>query len=326
MHPIVGIVNTNSRSPFSRKFLRTQLASIRAHPLGQHIQLLFTAQAGDAEKLTRRALEDGCETVLSIGGDGTHNEVVNGFFDRQGNLVRPKTCLAVFPGGTGGDFRKTLGIGNTASEALVALQSGRLRPIDIGRIRFRDRTGRPVRRYFINIASVGLSGLVDRYAADARFHRFGGKGAYALATLRAFLRFRNRWLRIHLDRKPAIVQRVCTLAAANGRFFGGGMKVAPRARVDDGLFDVVCLGDFALIDFLINGHRLYRGLHTAMAKVWIRRARRVRIESETPVPIDVDGEAAGFTPIEVSMASERIPVFAARERAFAPDRVRGQAS
>lgn len=310
MGRIAGIVNANSRSRFSKNTLRKRIARIRAHPLSEHTQLFFTAQPGDASRWTRWALTHGFDTVLAIGGDGTINEVVNGFYGRGGMLIRPSARLAVFPGGTGGDFRKTLGI-RTVSDALAALQIGRVRPLDVGLIRYWDRSGRPAQRYFINIASVGLSGWVDRYAADTRFQWFGGRGAYALATLRAFLHFRNQWLRIQIDRKPEVPQRVCTLVVANGRFFGGGMQVAPRALADDGRFDVVCLGDFAWTDFLLYGHRLYRGAHLAMAKVWMRRARDVRVASETPVPIDVDGEAAGLTPITISLAAERIPVFAA---------------
>jgi len=317
MQRIAGIINTNSRSPFSKKSLRRRVASIRAHPWFQHTQLFFTAQAGDAEKLSRRALQRGFDMVLSMGGDGTHNEVINGFFDPHGTLIRTSAPLGVFPGGTGGDFRKTLGIGRAFSNALNTLQRGRTRPLDVGIIRYHDGSGQPQQRHFINIASVGLSGLVDHYAGDLRYQWLGGKGAYVLATLKAFLRFRNPRLRIRIDEEPVRVQRTCTFVMANGRYFGGGMRVAPRAYVDDRRFDAVCLGDFNATDFLFSGHRIYRGTHLAMAKVWMHRAREIRVESETPVPVDVDGEAVGFTPVEVSMASERIPVFAGSSECFA---------
>lgn len=322
--PIAGIVNTTSRSPRSKKTLAKRIAWIRAHPMTKHTQLFFTAQVGDAENLARNALLRGFDTILSIGGDGTHNEVVNGFFDRQGKLIQPSAWLAVFPGGTGGDFRKALGIGRRLSHAVNAFQKGRVRAADVGIIRYRDRSGRPKHRRFINIASVGLGGLVDRYVADSRLHWFGGLGAYGLATLKAFLRFRNPQLRIRIDQEPAILQRACALVVANGRFFGGGMQVAPRALVDDGRFDVVCLGDFGLKDFLLQGHRIYRGSHLALPNVWMRRARRVRVDAREPVPVDVDGEAAGCTPVEITIASERINVLTADSRCFSSVHSAGQ--
>jgi len=316
MHRIAVIVNTRSRSPFAGKFLRKRIASIRTHPWLQHTQLFFTAQAGDAEKLSRRALEQGFDIVMSMGGDGTHNEVVNGFFDHRGGLIRASACLAVLPGGTGEDFRKTLGIGRSLTDGLHALRFGRARPMDVGVIRYRGPGGKPMRRRFINIASVGLSGLVDRFAADPRFQWLGGRGVYMLATVRAFLRFRNPRLRIRIDGEPERVQRACAFVIANGRYFGGGMQVAPCAYANDRRFDAVCLGDFRVTDFLFHGHRLYRGAHLAMPKVWMQRARELRVDSETPVPIDVDGEAAGSTPVAVSMASERISVFTAGPHGF----------
>jgi YegS/Rv2252/BmrU family lipid kinase len=296
--------------------LKQLLAALRSHPVFKTAELKFTSFPGHAVELTRQALTKGADVILSIGGDGTHNEVVNGFFDRNGMLVSPHAKLAVLHLGTGGDFRKSLGIGVSAGAAIRGLAGGTPCPIDIGLIRFVDPNGRQARRYFVNIASFGISGIIDNLARDRRFARLGGKAAFLLATLRAFRHYRNPAMRIRMDSDSELEQPVCAFVVANGRFFGGGMTVAPHAVLDDGRFDAVCLGDFKLSDFLLKGHRLYRGSHLSMEKVWMRQVQTVAVHARDPVPIDIDGDGLGYTPAEITVAPQRISVIVAKRASF----------
>jgi diacylglycerol kinase family enzyme len=116
-----------------------------------------------------------------------------------------------------------------------------------------------------------------------------------------------------MDGLPLLEQPVCALAVANGRFFGGGMKIAPRAVLDDGRFDAVCLGDFHLADFLLKGRRLYRGSHVSMEKVWMRRVQAVSLRPAEPMPLDIDGEGTGCTPAEITVAPHQIAVIMGRK-------------
>ncbi|MFZ0132734.1 MAG: diacylglycerol kinase family protein [Desulfobacterales bacterium] len=306
---IAGIVNSKTTLGKARTHLEQLVAALRARSPFKQTELHFTSFPGHAVDLTRKALAEGADVILSIGGDGTHSDVVNGFFDGDGRLVRPRAGLAVLHSGTGGDFRKSLGIGASAGEAIRSLVAGTPRPIDIGLIRFRDANGRRKQRYFVNIASFGISGAVDDFAR--LFAPLGGKTAFLLATVRAFRHYRNVTMRIEMDNGLTAEQPVCVLAVANGRFFGGGMKIAPQALLDDGFFDAVCLGDLKFRDFLMKGHRVYRGSHLSLAKVWMRRVRRVSVQAAEPVPIDIDGEARGYAPAEITVAPERIPVWVA---------------
>lgn len=309
---IAGIVNTRGNVGTARMRLKQLVAALRSHPLFKPAELNFTSSPGHAVELTRHALTQGTDVILSIGGDGTHNEVVNGFFDRNGRLVSPHAKLAVLHLGTGGDFRKSVGIGVSAGDAIRSLAEGTPCPIDIGLIRYVDPHGRQTQRYFVNIASFGISGIIDNLSHDRRFIRLGGKAAFMLATLRAFRHYRNASMRIRMDSDPELEQPVCAFVVANGRFFGGGMKVAPQALLDDGLFDAVCLGDFKLADFLLKGHRLYRGTHLSMEKVWMRRVRTVLVHARDPVLIDIDGDGLGYTPAEITVAPQRISVLAGK--------------
>jgi YegS/Rv2252/BmrU family lipid kinase len=274
-----------------------------------------TERTGAATRLAREALAQGAATVLSVGGDGTHCEVINGFFEADGSPVSERATLGIVNCGTARDLCRSLGIGGTVRASLRVLSEGTVASIDVGRVTFQDHHGRPATRCFPNIVSAGMSAEVDRYVNTGRAKRFGGTVAFALATLRGLLRYQNRPLKVTLDGQPVETGRVCTLAVANGRYFGGGMNVAPHAILDDGLLDIVCLGDFHLHDFLLKGHRLYAGTHLKLSKVSWHRAASVRIESDSEMSLDVDGDVPGRLPAEVRMLPKALRVYVGREAA-----------
>lgn len=262
------------------------------------VEFAETAGPGDATRRVREALRAGAEQIVSVGGDGTHHEVVNGFFEEDGRPVRDGAVLAPLPGGTGGDFRKTLGYGRDPLELVALLGDRATRPCDVGRLRYVDHAGRPASRWFLNIASFGLGGLVDDLV-NRSSKALGGFVSFAVATARAMARFRPQIVRLQLNDHPEVIRTISVVACANGRWFGGGMQIAPDARIDDGLFDVVTLPAQSLADYLLRGHRVYAGTHVTMPGVTVERAHRVVAEPfdpDEPVLLDVDGEAPGRLP------------------------------
>jgi YegS/Rv2252/BmrU family lipid kinase len=253
----------------------------------------FTKAPGDGTTLAREALQGGAELVVALGGDGTINEVVNGFFDHDQALAGD---FGVLPSGSGGDFVKTLGTAMDLRDAAAQLKSAP-KKIDVGRLTFTAHDGSEQHRHFINITSFGISGLVDRYVNQSN-KPLGGKIAFAMASLRAGARYKNAMVRLTLDGRPPKDGKIYTVAVANGRYFGGGMKVAPEARLDDGLFDVVTLGDFGFSDLILRGLDIYSGKHVTNPKVTIHRARRVEAAPTDgeEVLLDVDGEQPGRLP------------------------------
>ncbi|HEY5336908.1 MAG TPA: diacylglycerol kinase family protein, partial [Rhizomicrobium sp.] len=202
----------------------------------------MTRKRGDATMLVRNALLEGCSEIIAVGGDGTINEAVNGFFDENG----PITSDAVFgfvTSGTGGDFRKTFGIAPGHEAAIARLKTAAPRAIDVGRLSCLTNKGEPVVRHFINIASFGMSGLIVDSVNRARIAKlFGGQFAFAFHSLVGLLRYGERAVRIRVDGAFDEITSISTVAVANGLYFGGGMKVAPDARPDDGQFDVIIMG------------------------------------------------------------------------------------
>jgi YegS/Rv2252/BmrU family lipid kinase len=256
-----------------------------------------TTGPGDATKLAREALKKGAERVVAIGGDGTVNEVVNGFFDDAGKPIAPEASFGLIPYGTGGDFRRTVNLPLATVDAANVIAANRRKKIDVGRLDFTSRDGKKVTRMFANIASFGVSGVVDRMVNESG--KKLGRLSFALATARATWAYKNQRVQLVLDGKDRIEMTINTVAIANGRYFGGAMMVAPHAELDDGQFDVIAMGDFSFGDLVKSGRRLYKGTHLSMDKVSERRARVVEaqpIDASAIVELDVDGECPGLLP------------------------------
>jgi YegS/Rv2252/BmrU family lipid kinase len=260
----------------------------------------YTTCAGDGTRLTRQALHEGASTIIAVGGDGSINEVINGFFAAGGDaprLMRSDATLGVIPLGTGGDFIRSIGVPRDPLAAGRALAGAQARPIDLGRLRYTGHDGRPAVRHFANVASFGIAGLVDKYMNQSK-KQLHGTLAFALATLRAGLAYANSPVRVRVDGGPWVSGPIYNVSLANGRYFGGGMKVAPDARLDDGALDFVRFGDLGLIDLVRHGLDLYSGRHLDLAEVTTARVRTLEAESldGREVLLDVDGEQPGRLP------------------------------
>ncbi len=270
----------------------------------------LTEYRGQASEFARQAIDDGVLRIIAVGGDGTLNEVVNGFIENNQAIHTNDCALGLLPFGTGGDFRKSLRIPKDIAKAVQVIAAGRTRSIDLGLLNYSDSSDAALThsRAFINIASFGLSGKVDEMV-NRGSKRLGGRIAFLVATARAGLSYQSQPVRLTFDDdKQSIEMVVSTVAIANGRFFGGGMRMAPEADLDDGFFDVVAVGDMSVTDFLFRGHRLYRGTHLSMDKVSSRRAKVVMAEpiGNEPILIDVDGENPGQLPARFQILESAI--------------------
>jgi YegS/Rv2252/BmrU family lipid kinase len=270
----------------------------------------MTKGPGDATKLTRDALRAGAERIVAIGGDGTVNEVVNGFFDDAGAAIAPDASFGLIPFGTGGDFRRTMHLPIDLDEAIGVVSAGKRSKIDVGKLEFTADGGKAL-RMFANIASFGVSGVVDRLVNESG--KKLGRLSFAWATARATWSYKNQRVQLVFDGKERVEATINTVAVANGKYFGGAMMVAPDAVVDDGLFDVVALGDLGFGDLLKSGRRIYKGTHVSMDKVTCRRARVVEAEPIEPggvVELDVDGECPGRLPARFELVPSALWVIA----------------
>jgi diacylglycerol kinase (ATP) len=221
--------------------------------------------------------------------------------------AKDSTELGIIGQGTGGDFRKTIGIEHRLDRYVDAIASGKQRPLDVGKFTGGGKTG----HYFVNILSVGMGGLVDRYVAEAP-RIFGGKAAYFGASLKALLNARLGNVRCTVKsadgkREEEHLIRSFMIAICNGRFFGGGMKVAPMAEVDDGAFEIVALGATSKLGFAMSSNSIYSGGHIGQAGTVHLRGSSVKLELvnsddravQKVYLLDVDGEPMGGLPLEI---------------------------
>jgi YegS/Rv2252/BmrU family lipid kinase len=274
-----------------------------ARARGLEVDARLTEGPGHATEIARAAAAAGTELVVSVGGDGTLNEVANGIADGDGPAgQRPR--LGVIERGTGCDFVRTYEIPKRPAKALDVIVAGRERTIDVGRASFTGADGSTISRLFCNVGSCGLTGDVAR-RANASAKRLGGTPAFLWATARAFASWHNVEFSIRLDgdeRRVVANNVIC----ANGRWFGGGMKIAPDAEPDDGLFDVLVIGDVGKLDLALNLHRLYGGTLARHPKVDALRAAAVEVTPAQALPIEVDGEVPGTTPARFDIVPDAL--------------------
>jgi diacylglycerol kinase (ATP) len=267
----------------------------RLRDAGLDFDTAMTSCRGEAIELSRRAVAEGRPLIVAAGGDGTINEVVNGFLARGEPAARSR--LGVLPTGTGGDLRRTLGFPLDAGEAAAVLLAGRTRRIDAGRVTCTRPDGETTVRYFVNIADAGIGGdVVHRVNSGRRV--INGEVTFFLASVRALLRWRNKPMRIAIDDdepRELVAQQV---VVANCRYFGGGMCVAPTAVPDDGQLDVLVAGDLGPIENVRGLGKIRKGTHLedGNPKLSHTRARWVAVSSPELVRVDVDGEQPGILP------------------------------
>jgi diacylglycerol kinase (ATP) len=235
-----------------------------------------------------------------VGGDGSVNEVVNGIAGRAG------VELAMIPRGTGWDFARSLGLPRGVDEAVAVATGGRTRTIDLGRVTYRPWAGGEAHSLFANVASVGMSGAIAQRANDTT-KALGGKVSYVWATFAVFARWSNTEVEAVIDGQTRRA-RMHDVIVANGPFFGGGMKICPEAKPDDGMFDVLLIGDLTKRDLLFTLPKTFRGTHLPHPKAELIRGARVTVDAPEPLPIELDGEQPGTTPATFEIVTQALRV------------------
>ena len=260
----------------------------------------FSEAPQHATALTRKALENGFEMVVAVGGDGTVNEVACGFFD-EGRPVAPSAVLGVIPQGTGCDLARALGVGRRIEEACALLSGRHSRLIDVGSVGFIGHDGQSTERVFVNVVSFGCGGAVAHAISTSVTKRIGRKLSYMLTTAMTLLRYSDQTVTVTVDDGTPEQMNVTNYAVCNSQYFGGGMWVAPYAEVDDGRFDVTIWKGFGLKDFVLKRRSIYNGTHVHDSGTRLLRAKKVVATSRERVLLDVDGESVGRLPATIEI-------------------------
>jgi len=293
---ITVIANPKSGGGRTRKLLPGIKTKLEA-ALGP-VELVLTTCSGDATDKTRAALNGGANLIIAVGGDGTVNECVNGFF-ADGKAISPDAQFGLIMSGTGGDFRRTFDLGPAIDDYIDAIAKGATRVIDLGRISYKNWDGQDETRLFDNISSFGLSGVVDKAVNNAKISKlFGGSFSFYWCTLTAMLGFKPQAVRIQVDDHFDEVLNINNAAICNGQYFGGGMWIAPSADPSDGVFEVVIIKDANFRDMLKDTGSIYEGTHLDNPRIVTSRGTRIVATpvNHEDVLIDADGETPGKLP------------------------------
>lgn len=295
--PLV-IVNPKSAGGATSERWAQTASDFRAH-FGA-FQVAFTKKQGDGIALAKRGANAGRRFIIACGGDGTINEVANGILE-SGKSVE----LGILPSGTGGDFRRTLGMPSETREAASLLRMGATKTIDAGKVTFYNHDGEQVSRYFLNVSSFGLSAsIIGRVKSRSPLdwlplNAVRGRASFAISTLQEVFDLDFVTVRVKLDDKEEKLLNTINFCVANSRYFGGGMKIAPDAKLNDGLLDVVNIGDIKTAKILLNAYKLYNGTHLDLAEIKSTQATRVEVAPSNPnqkIYLETDGELPGRLP------------------------------
>jgi diacylglycerol kinase family enzyme len=269
-------------------------------------ELRTTQASGHATALARQAVDEGFDVVVSVGGDGTANEVVNGLFE-DAKPVNPNIVFAAVPAGTGSDLVKTLGMPKDYQAAMRLIASAPARPTDAVAVTCTDAvSGQPIHRMGFNVTGFGLNGIVVAQV-NAGSKRLGGRLTFLAATLRALATFRPSEVVIeYTDAKGAECEwqgQLSTAMAANGQYCGGGMWMGRGSRMDDGLLALTLIPQLPLRRTLFGGYRLFNGTISNVKGVSTGSISQLsaRVLSGPPVLVDVDGEQPGVLPVNLKV-------------------------
>jgi YegS/Rv2252/BmrU family lipid kinase len=260
----------------------------RAAQRGLNGDSLISERPGQLTALAADAVANGATQLVVVGGDGSVNEVVNGIADAEG------VELAVIPRGTGWDFVRTFDIPRDLDAAIDVALNGVVREIDLGVVTYRTWGGENARSVFANVASAGISGAIAQRANESS-KALGGKVSYYWATLSVFFGWQTGEMRVSVDGESRSGKMIDAVVC-NGRYLGGGMMMCPEAEPDDGVFDVLLIGDVTKRDLLLVLPKTYKGKHLPHPRLELLRGKVVTVESAEPLPIELDGEQPGTTP------------------------------
>jgi YegS/Rv2252/BmrU family lipid kinase len=284
------IVNPTAGAGKTTRYLPHILELIRSINLDFDYQL--TESPGHAVEIAQLAVKNGYEVVISVGGDGTINEVVNGLYS-TGDISN--ISLGIISTGTGADYIRTIGIPRAYREAYKRFADPVPVKTDLGLVEC-IHNGQSIKRVFVNFAGLGFDAEIVR-ATTQTFKMLGDRPSYLMGLFSTLALYKNRSVHLEIDGESTD-RKICTVIMSNGKYGGGGMLTAPNADPYDGLFDVVVIGDLSKPDLLWSLPMIYKGTHLSHPKVSVRRAKEVKISAEKIMSVQADGDLIGETPAQ----------------------------
>jgi len=296
VNPVSANGATGKEWPYFEKLIKES---------GIHIDYVYTDYPMHAKNLAKDAIKSGYNVILSVGGDGTMNEVLNGFFLDE-ELIDENAALAIFSRGTGCDVIRTLGLKKDVESIIQVLKVKKTEKYDVGLVEFTDYYGNKSKRYFLNVSDVGLGGeTTNRVNKNSKALK--GFLSFLIGAVTTMIVYRNKDFEVIID-DIMINKRLNSIIVANGKYFGGGMKIAPMAKMDDGYFDIIIIEDVNKLDLLINFPKIYKGNHLNHPKVKHFKGKNIVVKSKQKALVEVDGEQPGLIEARFQIIPQKIKI------------------
>ena len=292
------IINPASAGGKTRR-RQAQILNALERRLGKRYSLFVTKKPLEATFSARRAINEGSELIIAIGGDGTIHEAVNGFF-ADGYPINSACQLGIINSGTGHGFAQTLGLPPSINEQLDVIRSGQARFIDVGRAVFSNNNGRPKERFFVNECQAGIGGAVVKNV-QSKHKKLGGLIAFGSIALSMAFRYPSQPMTVMIDSIHKITNSFIGIVITNGNYMAGGMNLTPQAKVDDGLFDILLIHEQSIPQRLWNFPKIYSGRHIDSPKFSYYRGKSVVLTSSESVLFEADGELLGSLPCAIEI-------------------------
>lgn len=274
--------------------------------LQQHFDtdVFETRSVNDAIQLTAKAVNKRYEVIISAGGDGTLNQVLNGILKTHEEPA-PFPSLAILPIGSGNDFARVMNIPQDVHRLVNGIREMKYTEVDAGQVLFGKETGNSGElRYFLNVADVGMGPVVVRKVMKST-KIFGSAFAYYKSILSTFSEYKPPLLKASASGWEW-KGKVRTFAIANGKYFGNGLCIAPMAKPDDGKLEVFACGNVSVFDFILQSLPLKRGKMIRHKEVTYHTVSEIELSSDEPMEIETDGEIVGMLPAKISVCSKKI--------------------
>jgi len=271
---------------------------------------VFTEHRGHAVELTRKYIENGYHNIIAVGGDGTLNEVVNGIFT-QSHTPASEIALGMIPVGTGNDWCRTFNIPSDYKKAIQLIVRRKLFTQDIGSIKYISSTGNEKIRYFINMAGMGFDAMVAKKTNKQKEEGKSNPLSYAVNIFSSLFGYQSTKVDIMLDSEK-IETGVFSMSVGICQFNGGGMKQAPGALPDDGLFDLTIIQPIGKFKVIRNVLKLFDGSFTRLPEVSTYRSSKIVIHSHPPMFMEADGESLGHTPFVFNILAKSLNVISGK--------------
>ena len=269
------------------------------------INIVYSSTSGEATDIASSAIDKGETTLVAVGGDGTINEVVNGFF-RNSEVINQEAKLGIIPLGTGSDFHRSLNSSFSVDSILDYSGHNPTTMCDLGLVSCLDFKNKPVTRYFINVADAGFGAAVVANSKN-KSRALNARLLYLKAVLTTLLKYRPTEIRSSIDGGRPRSSTLLTFVVANGKYFGGGIQVAPDASPDSGDFQTVRIASLSLLNLIVNIAKLYNGKIAQHSKVRVGHAKSIQL-SGTGVPLETDGELIGKLPATITIKPAALAV------------------